>query len=155
PERGDERQPHHARANDLRDDARQAPAAAGEQQRAGGGEDEDRQRDRLSVHPLSSLRSSMSSRSRTRKMSTRIASPTTASAAATVMVLSANSWPSRFSSLRENATGSRLTPLAISSIEVRMISGVWRTSPTIGPSGNRAARRSRNQDGSSREAPMS
>src|SRR5438067_233646 len=43
------------------------------------------------AQPLSSLRSSMSSASRTRKMSTRIASPTTASAAATVIDISAKS----------------------------------------------------------------
>src|SRR5205085_12619028 len=124
PQRGGEREPDHARPDDLRDQARHAPAAPREQQRSGDGEEEDGQRDRLRAHPLSSLRSSMSSRSRTRKMSTRIARPTTASAAATVMDISANSWPSRFCSWRENVTSARLAAFSMSSIEMRITSGL-------------------------------
>src|SRR5713101_8373724 len=152
-ERDDERRPHHARADQLGDDPRQPPAPAGEQKGAGGREEEDQQRELTGAHPLSSLRSSMSSASRWRKMSTRIASPTTASAAATVIDMSANSWPSRFWSWREKATSVRLAALSISSMQIRMISGLRRTSTPTVPRMNRTAARRRNQDVSSCEPP--
>src|SRR5207248_1318937 len=102
-------------ADDHRDDSGQSPPSAGENERAGGRKDEHQQGENLECQPRSSLRSSMSSTSRARKMSTRIASPTTASAAATVIDISANSWPSRSKSWRENATNARFAALSISS----------------------------------------
>src|SRR5712692_7883575 len=153
-ERHHERGPDDAWAHDLRHDPRQPPAPAGEQDRAGGGEEQDQQRKLARAHPLSSLRSSMSSASRWRKMSTRIASPTTASAAATVMDMSANSWPSRFCSCREKVTSARFAALSISSIEIRMTSGLRLTSTPAVPRMNKIALRSRNHDVSSCEPPM-
>src|SRR5207302_1469401 len=150
----DEGSPHDTRPDDHGEDAGQAPAASREEDRAGGGEEEDQQRERLVAHPLSSLSSSMSSASRVRKMSTRIASPTTASAAATVIDISANSWPSRFCTWRENVTSVRLAALSISSIEIRITSGLRRTSTPTAPSVNRIALSSKNHEVSSWEPPM-
>src|SRR5206468_9119153 len=89
---GQEGQPHHAGAHYHGDGAGRAPPAPRQDHSARGGKEEKQKRDEPVAHPFSSLRSSMSSASRTRKMSTRIASPTTASAAATVSDLSANRW---------------------------------------------------------------
>src|SRR5438270_8997906 len=78
-------------------------------------------------------------------MSTRMARPTTASAAATVITISANSWPSRFTSCRAKATSVRLTAFNISSMQMRITSGLRRTRTPIVPSRNRINASSRNQ----------
>src|SRR5919197_94468 len=78
-------------------------------------------------------------------MSTRIASPTTASAAATTITISANSCPSRFCSCRENATSVRLTAFSISSMQTRTTTGLWRIMTPIAPSTKRIAATIRNQ----------
>src|SRR5207248_4923007 len=153
-ERGDERKPDHARTDDHGHHPGGAPAAAGQDDRPRRREQEDEQREEGVAQPLSSLRSSMSSASRTRKMSTRIASPTTASAAATVIDISAKSWPSMLSSCREKATRARFAALSISSIEIRMTSGLRRTKTPAAPSTNRTALRRRNQEASSCSPPM-
>src|SRR5205807_3657879 len=150
----DEGSPHGTRTDEHGEDAGQAPAASREEDRARGGEEEDQQSERLVAHPLSSLSSSTSSTSRVRKMSTRIASPTTASAAATVIDISANSWPSRFCSWRANVTRVRLAALSISSIEIRITSGLRRTRTPTAPSPKSTALSSRNHDASSCEPPM-
>src|SRR5207302_4641730 len=150
-----ERSPNNTRTDEHGEDARQAPTAAGKEQRTRGWKDEDQQRQRLVAHPLSSLRSSTSSASRVRKMSTKIASPTTASAAATVIDMSANSWPSMFCSWREKVTSARLAALSMSSIEIRITSGLRRMrTPTV-PSVKRMALSKRNQDVSRCDPPMS
>src|SRR5438876_7064498 len=151
----DEGSPHDTRTDEHGEDAGQAPAAPREEDRARGGEEEDQQSERLVAHPLSSLSSSTSSTSRVRKMSTRMANPTTASAAATVIDISANSWPSRFCSWRENVTSVRLAALSMSSIEMRITSGLRRTRTPTAPSTNRIALSSRNQEVSSCEPPIS
>src|ERR1700686_4143199 len=87
-------------------------------------------------------------------MSTRIASPTTASAAATVIDMSANSWPSMFCSWREKTISVRLTAFSISSIEMRMTSGLRRTSTPTVPMVKRMPPRSKNQEASSCDPPM-
>src|ERR1700674_1021492 len=150
-----ERGPDDAWADDRGHDPRQSPASAGEQDRAGGRQQEDQQRLLAGGHPFSSLRSSTSSTSRTRKMSTRIARPTTASAAATVMAINAKSWPSMFCSCLENATRVRLTAFNINSMQMRMTSGLRRTSTPTVPSVKRIAASSRNQEVSSCDPPMS
>src|ERR1700680_3437905 len=88
-------------------------------------------------------------------MSTRIASPITASAAATVIDMSANSCPSRFCSCRENATSVRFAALSMSSMQMRITSGLRRMSTPMVPRMKRIAARSRNQDVSSVEPPAS
>src|SRR5690348_12222642 len=152
----DEGRPHGERPDQLGHDPRQAPAATREEKRSSGGEGEDEQRQRLAccAQPFSSLRSSTSSTSRVWKMSTRIARPTTASAAATVMDIRANSWPSMFCSCRENVTSARLAALSISSMQMRMTRGLRRTSTPTAPSTNRIALSSRNHDASSCCPPM-
>src|ERR671935_2100020 len=148
-------QAHHRPADDHGEDPRQSPPAACQDGGAEGGEEEDEKGEERAAHPLSSLRSSMSSASRTRKMSTRIASPTTASAAATVIDMRAKSWPSMFWSWRANATSARLAALSMSSIEIRITSGLRRISTPAAPRPKRRALRSRNHDASSCEPPMS
>src|SRR5437870_1033538 len=152
-EGGSKRGPDDARADDHGDDARRAPAPSSQQDRAGGGEEEDEKRDQRHAHPFSSLRSSTSSTSRTRKMSTRIARPTTASAAATVIDISAKSWPSMFWSCRAKVTSVRLAALSMSSIEIKITSGLRRTSTPTAPSTKRMALRTRNQEVSSSDPP--
>src|SRR5258708_15528528 len=127
-ERGGKRSPYDSWSDDHRHAARQPPPAAGEQESACGRQQKHREGELARAHPFISLSSSTSSTSRTWKMSTRIASPTTASAAATVIDISANSWPSMFCSWRENTISVRLTALSTSSTEMRMTSGLRRTS---------------------------
>src|SRR5919201_1395738 len=149
-----ERSPDDPGPDDHGEDPGQPPAAARQDDRTRGGEKDDQEREQLRGHPLSSLRSSMSSASRTRKMSTRIASPPTASAAATVIDIRAKSWPSMFWSWRANVTSVRLAALSMSSIEIRITSGLRRTSTPMAPRPNRTALRRRNHEASSCAPPM-
>ncbi len=79
-------------------------------------------------------------------MSTRMPRPMTASAAATVNDINANSWPSRFWSCRLKVIRVRLTAFSISSMQTRMTIGFRRTSIPTAPMVKRSAPRMRNQE---------
>ena len=68
--------------------------------------------------------------------------------------MSANNWPSRFCSWREKVINVRLTAFSISSMQIRITSGLRRTSTPTVPRVNRTAPRRRNQEVSSCEPPI-
>jgi hypothetical protein len=69
--------------------------------------------------------------------------PSTASAAATTMTVSAKIWPSAFPSCRANAINARLPAFSISSSASRMISGLRRMSTPNAPVAKRTTERIR------------
>src|SRR5690606_22445052 len=73
------------------------------------------------VQPFITLTSSTAMEPRLRKKMTRIASPIAASAAATVRIKSAKTWPARSPSSAEKATKLMFTASRISSTDIRMM----------------------------------
>src|SRR3712207_6100804 len=91
--------------------------------------------------PLSALTSSTSTERRLRKIETMIASPTTTSAAATVITKKAITCPDRTLRARAKDAKERLAALSISSIDIKTTSGFLRTSTPTTPIVKRAALR--------------
>src|SRR5579875_3767757 len=88
---------------------------------------------------LSRLASSMDADLRVRKMAMMIASPTTTSAAATVMTKNAITCPSTSPLIREKVTSERLTALSISSTDMNTTIALRRTRTPTAPIVNSAA----------------
>ena len=72
-------------------------------------------------------------------------SPTTTSAAATIITISAKIWPSPVPVMRENATSARLPAFSISSRQIRTTSGLRRVSTPAAPMQKISAERTRYQ----------
>src|SRR5438552_3244353 len=87
------------------------------------------------------LRSSTDRRRRTRKIATMMARPTATSAAATAITKNTMAWPSTLPWRRPNATSARFAAFSISSIDMKITSGLRRTTTPITPIENSAAER--------------
>src|SRR5262245_5938572 len=85
------------------------------------------------------LKSSTESRRRMRKIATMIARPTATSAAATAITKKTTAWPSRFPARCPKATSARFAAFNMSSIDMKMTSGLRRMTTPTTPIVNRTA----------------
>src|SRR4029453_6292996 len=91
------------------------------------------------AHQRINARSSTLMRIRARKIATMMASPTATSAAATVITKNTMIWPCAPPCARPKATNARFAAFSISSIDMKMTSGLRRTRTPTTPIVNRIA----------------
>src|SRR5207253_3187170 len=138
PHREHERGPHRPGAGD-RDRARQAPPEEQVEEHAERRERDDPAETGRLDHHLRVASSSALVVSRFRNIERMIASPTAASAAATVITKKTITCPSIEPRLRASATKVRLTAFSMSSIAMKMTMTLRRTSTPMAPIANSTA----------------